>query len=54
MAQLHEEVVIIKVSTLLKDGADASLILSNDILASLEEVVQELAGAGALVEIAVA
>jgi hypothetical protein len=54
MAKLHEEVVIIKVSTLLKDGADASLILSDDILSSLEAVVQELTGANTLVEISVA
>ena len=54
MAKLHEEVVVIKVSTLLKDDAAASTILSADILASLEAVVQELAGAGALVEITVA
>jgi hypothetical protein len=56
VAKLHEEVVVIKVSKLLKDTQDASgiTILNQDIIDSLEQVVQELAGAGTLVEIQVA
>ena len=54
MAKLHEEVLVIKVSKLLKDGESASEILNSDTVASLEAVVQELAGANSLVEIQVA
>ena len=51
MAKLQEEVLVIKVSKLLKDSENETEIISNDILRSLEEVVGELAGAGTLVEI---
>jgi len=51
VAKLQEEIIIIKVSKLLKDLADEEIILTTDTMASLEAVVQELAGAGALVEI---
>jgi hypothetical protein len=51
VAKLHEEVLVVKVSKLLKDSENTTEIISNDVLHSLEEVVQELAGAGTLVEI---
>jgi hypothetical protein len=54
MAKLHEEVLVVKVSKLLKDNQDPSAILNKETIASLEAVVQELAGAGTLVEIQVA
>jgi hypothetical protein len=54
MAKLHEEVIVVKVSKLLKDTDEASALLNAGILESLEAVVQELAGAGTLVEITVA
>ncbi len=54
MAKLHEEVLVIKVSKLLKDSEPASEILNIETVASLEAVVQELAGANTLVEIQVA
>jgi hypothetical protein len=54
MAKLHEEVIVVKVSKLLKDTDEASVLLNTGILESLEAVVQELAGAGTLVEIQVA
>jgi len=54
VAKLHEETVVITVSKLLKNDEDASEILTSDTVASLEAVVAELAGAGALVEITVA
>ena len=54
MAKLHEEVLVIKVSKLLKDTEPAGTILNTDTVASLEAVVQELAGANTLVEIQVA
>lgn len=54
MAKLHEEVVVIKVSKLVKDNEDATTILNPDTVVSLEAVVQELAGANTLVEVQVA
>lgn len=54
MAQLHEEVLVIKVSKLLKDGTTTQPLLSAETLESLESVVAELAGPGTLVEVQVA
>jgi hypothetical protein len=54
MAKLHEEVVVVKVSKLLKDSDTVTTILNDETVQSLEAVVQELAGAGTLVEIQVA
>lgn len=53
MAKLHEEVLVIKVSKLVKDTVQGvnALILDLDAITSLESVVQELAGPGVLVEI---
>jgi hypothetical protein len=51
MAKLQEEVLVIKVSKLLKDSESETEIMNNDTIHSLEEVIQELAGAGTLVEI---
>lgn len=52
MAKLHEEVLVIKVSTLLRDDVTATPeIINNDVLLSLEAVIEELAGTGTLVEI---
>jgi hypothetical protein len=51
MAKLQEEVLVIKVSKLLKDSEQETVIIDEAILASLEAVIQELTGAGALVEI---
>ncbi len=52
MAKLHEELFVIKVSKLLKDSEPAQPIMSPETVASLEAVVQELAGTNVLVEIA--
>ena len=55
MAKLHEEVVVIKVSKLMKDSDTINpVLLTNLTLESLEAVVQELIGANALIEITVA
>jgi putative transposon-encoded protein len=51
MAKIQEEVLVIKVSKLLKDSEQEKTVLTEDVTASLEAVVTELAGAGALVEI---
>jgi hypothetical protein len=57
MAKLHEEVVVIKVSTMLRDDVTSTpVILTEEVIQNLEVVVQELAGGkgNTLVEIQVA
>jgi hypothetical protein len=50
MAKIHEEVVIIKLSKLVKDDETVDNIATQDIVAALEQVAQELVGTGAVVE----
>jgi len=52
MAKLQEDVLVIKISKLIKDTDTVSTALTEELITSLEAVVTELAGAGALVEIA--
>jgi D-arabinose 5-phosphate isomerase GutQ len=51
MAKINEQTLIITVSQLVKDDAPVSALLNEDVVAQLEAVVSELAGAGTLVEI---
>lgn len=51
MAKLNEQVLVIKVSELLKDSQPANTILSPEIIGQLEQVIAELAGPGKVVEI---
>jgi hypothetical protein len=51
MAQIHEELVVIKFSKLIKDGDSAQSVATDDITAALEQVAAELAGAGVIVEV---
>ena len=51
MAKLNEDMVVIKVSELLKDNDDTRKILDQDRVNTIEAAVQELVGAGKLVEI---
>ena len=53
MAKIHEEIIVIKVSKLLKDTEASEVIMNADVVASLEAVIQELAGGNALVELAI-
>jgi hypothetical protein len=53
MAKIQEEIIVIKVSKLLRDSdSEAAQILNQDAVSSLEAVIQELAGENVLVEIA--
>lgn len=52
MAKLHEEIIVVKISKLLKDSETAQPIMGVETVASLEAVIQELAGTNVLVEIA--
>jgi hypothetical protein len=50
MAKIYEEVVVIKLSKLIKDSDAGSEIATNDIVTALQSVAEELAGAGVVVE----
>ena len=50
MAKIHEEVVVIKLSKLIKNSDEASEIATDDIVAALQSVAEELAGPGVVVE----
>jgi len=51
MAKIVEDVVLIKFSKIIKDNEkDSVVIASQDTLAALEQVAQELAGEGIVVE----
>ena len=52
MAKIQEEIIVVKVSRLLKDAEQGTPIIDADAVASLEAVIQELAGNNALVELA--
>jgi len=51
MAQLNEDMVVIKVSELLKDSDERRKIMNPEIVSTIEAAVQELVGLGKLVEI---
>lgn len=51
MAKIYEEIVVIKLSTLIKDGALAPDLASPELLESLAGVAEELAGKGIVVEV---
>ena len=53
MAKIQEEIIVVKVSRLLKDSEQSTPIMGPDVVASLEAVIQELAGGNALVELAI-
>ena len=50
MAKIQEEVVVIKLSKLIRDDASVDTIATDDIVAALQSVAEELAGAGVVVE----
>jgi len=52
MAKIVEELIIIKLSKLVKDNEQSrSHTVNNDMLASLEAVIQELIGSDVIVEV---
>jgi hypothetical protein len=50
MAKIHEEIVVIKLSKLVRDSDAGGEIATPDIVAALQSVAEELAGAGVVVE----
>ena len=51
MAKIHEEIVVIKFSKLVRDSDTAEAIASEELVTSLGAVAEELAGAGVIVEV---
>lgn len=51
MAKMIEDVLVIKLSKLVKDSDSSESIVNDDIQVALEQVAQELAGSGVLVEV---
>ena len=51
MAKIHEEIVVIKLSKLVKESSDGVSLASAETVAALEQVAQELVGDGVIVEI---
>jgi pyruvate/2-oxoglutarate/acetoin dehydrogenase E1 component len=51
MAQIHEEIIAIRFSRLIRKGEDPTAIVNEDILTTLETAAQELAGDGVIVEV---
>jgi hypothetical protein len=50
MAKIHEEIVVIKLSKLVKDSDAGGEIATADVIAALQSVAEELAGVGVVVE----
>jgi hypothetical protein len=51
MAKIHEEIVVIKLSKLIKDGAVTTEIANEEMISALSSVVEELAGEHIIVEV---
>lgn len=51
MAKIHEEVVVIKLSKLVKNDEDGQTLTADDFEANLEAIIQELVGATVMVEV---
>jgi hypothetical protein len=50
MAKIYEEIVVIKLSKLIKDNDTAGILADTDLVIALQSVAEELAGAGVVVE----
>ena len=50
MAKIHEEIVVIKFSKLVKDSDSVEVIANDELVTSLGAVAEELAGTGVVVE----
>ena len=52
MARIHEDVIIIKLSKLVKDSTnDESSLIAEDTIENIEAIVQELVGDSVIVEV---
>ena len=51
MAKIHEEIILIKFSKLIKESDQPASAVNQELLDSLIAVAEELAGAGIIIEI---
>jgi hypothetical protein len=51
MAKIKEEILVIRVSTITKNGDNKPDLLNDEIAATIEQVVSELIGDSAVVEV---
>ena len=51
MAKIHEEVLVIKLSKLVKNNQGEDSLVTDEILSALEQVAQELVGNDIVVEV---
>jgi hypothetical protein len=51
MAKIHEEIIIIKLSRLVRETDKPAAIVTEDLVTGLTAVLEELAGSGIVVEI---
>lgn len=51
MAKIIEDVIVVKFSKIVKDSEQKPDIVSDDIVSTIEQVVQELVGDGVVVEV---
>jgi len=51
MAKVHEEVIVITVSKLIKNDETKTEIINEDITSALASVAEELLGSGVVVEV---
>jgi len=54
MAKIHEEVIVIKLSKLIREkdeAASVAAIANNDVCDALQSVTEELLGSGVIVEV---
>lgn len=51
MAKIHEEIVLIKISKLVKTDRSQSKIISQDLVDALQELSEQLVESGCVVEI---
>lgn len=51
MAKIHSDAIVIEVSRIAKDDQQLESIVNDEIVATLEQVVQQLVGEGAVVEV---
>lgn len=51
MAKVHTEVIIVKMSKLVKDSDNSTVLASDEVKTSIEAIVQELVGDQIVIEI---
>lgn len=51
MAKIHEEVIVIKLSKLVKDQESPEVVATDEVIDALSSVAEELAGGGVVVEV---